>query len=117
MEFHFTKWNYNIFSSDIWFTGLILIDPFPDAKNIYLNYFRHIFKILFCFVLLKKITGLCSIRNGVSYCEMESLYLSFLHLNLFELFKGSKVGSCSFESIIILLICFLNCRKALFTRR
>ena len=28
-----------------------------------------------------------------------------------------KVGSCSFESIIILLIYFLNCRKALFTRR
>ena len=28
-----------------------------------------------------------------------------------------KVGSCSFESIIILLIYFLNCRKVLFTRR
>ena len=28
-----------------------------------------------------------------------------------------KVGSCSFESIIILLIHFLNCRKALFIRR
>ena len=26
-------------------------------------------------------------RNGVSFREMESLYLSFLHLNLFELFK------------------------------
>ena len=28
-----------------------------------------------------------------------------------------KVGSCSFECIIILLIYFLNCRKALFTRK
>ena len=28
-----------------------------------------------------------------------------------------KVGSCSFESIIILLIYFLNCQRALFTRR
>ena len=28
-----------------------------------------------------------------------------------------KVGTWSFEGIIILLICFLNCQKALFTKK
>ena len=68
-------------------------------KNIYLNYFRHIFKF-FCFDLLKKITGLYSIRNGVSFCEMESLYLSFLHLNLFELFKVYPVDFSLLKEIL-----------------
>ena len=30
--------------------------------------------------------------------------------------QGLKVGSWSFEDFIILLICFLNCRKVLFTK-
>ena len=72
MEFHFTKWSYIIFSSYIWFTDLLLVYPFSGADKTYLNYFRNTFKIVFCFVLLKKITGLCSLRNGILLYEMKS---------------------------------------------
>ena len=85
MEFHFKKWSYIIFSSYIQFTDLSLVYPFADSNKTYLNYFRNTFKIafffsfsffffffFFCFVLLKKFTGLCSLRNGVLLYEMKS---------------------------------------------
>ena len=42
--------------------------------------------------------------------------LVFLRKRAGNLSIKLKVGSLSFEGIIILLIDFLNCRKALFTR-
>ena len=70
MEFHFKKWSYIIFSSYISFTDLLLVYPSADANKTCLNYFRNTFK--FFFVLLKKFTGLCSLRNGVLLNEMKS---------------------------------------------
>ena len=37
--------------------------------------------------------------------------------NYFKIHALLKVGTWSFEGIIILLICFLNCQKALFTKK
>ena len=70
MEFHFKKWSYIIFSSYGSFTDLLLVYPSADANKTCLNYFRNTFKIFF--VLLKKFTGLCSLRNVVLLYEMKS---------------------------------------------
>ena len=74
MEFHFKKWSYIIFSSYISFTDLLLVYPSADVNKTCLNYFRNTFKFFFFFffVLLKKFTGLCSLRNGVLLNEMKS---------------------------------------------
>ena len=70
-------------------------------KSIYFKLFPTYFQDIFCLIiLLKKITGLCSIRNGVSFCEMESLYFSFLHLNLIELSKVYPVAFSLLKEIL-----------------
>ena len=43
-----------------------------------LNFLFIFFFILF--FMFKEITGLCSLRNGVSFYKMELYYLFFLHL-------------------------------------
>ena len=57
-------------------------------------------------------------------CFKAAFLWTFLHLShsckhyvSVELKMTLKVGSWSFEGIIILLIYFLNCQKALFTKK
>ena len=47
-------------------------------KNILLIFYLFFFIIIF--FMFKEITGLCSLRNGVSFYKMELYYLFFLHL-------------------------------------
>ena len=43
-------------------------------------------------------------------------YVNFIQTRTDLTLQILKVGTWSFEGIIILLICFLNCRKVLFTK-
>ena len=65
----------------------------------------------FQFVQLLEKFCVCRVKDKMSdiFCR----YLALEKITLFYL----KVGSCRFEGIIILLIHFLNCQKALFTKK
>ena len=59
-----------------------MIAKINTNKN-YLEYFKNILLIFYLFIyffLSKEITGLSSLRNGVSFYKMELYYLFFLHL-------------------------------------
>ena len=64
---------------------LNMIAKINKNKN-YLEYFKNILLTFYLFIyflfffMFKEITGLCSLRNGVSFYKMELYYLFFLQL-------------------------------------